>query len=549
MTSKQYIYTAFATLIVGLFLSGFSYRNDNFFQIKKNFTIFSEVFQEVTNRYVDEVDPEKLMRHGISSMLELLDPYTILIDEADNQTFEILTTGRYAGVGIEVDARAGRLVIIAPIEGYSAHQKGVRAGDIILEVDGISVANLALEDLQSLISGEPGTLLVLTVERYGFDQPIEFELIRENVEVKNIRFADFIDADKKIGYVSLSRFGQNAALELRAAIVKMQEDGNLESLILDLRNNPGGLLDEAVKTVDKFVGPGIEVVRTQGRSFESSFSSRTVEPQLFHGKLIILQNKGSASSSEIVAGALQDLDRAVVIGTRSFGKGLVQIISPLSYNTALKITTSRYYIPSGRSIQSAIYSHEEAGLTTQLPDSLRNAFKTRAGRVVYDGVGIDPDLEIKDRSQTLAEIALLQNSAYFFFANEYRSTNPEFNHGFVSDDIMNEFIEFLDRTSFDYTTRSERYLTLLEEQFKVDGIENSEKILANLKVVVENQKKQELLGVSDAIKKELYLELVARYAGQAGRFSASVKTDEVIRKATEIISDSNLYSGILRPTL
>lgn len=547
MTSKKYIYIACVILIIGVLLSGFSYRSDSFFLIKKNFTIFSEVFQEVTNRYVDEVDPEKIMRHGISSMLELLDPYTILIDEADNQTFEILTTGRYAGVGIEVDSRGGRLVIIAPIEGYSAHQRGVRAGDIILEVDGITVSNLTLEDLQSLISGETGTLLILTVERYGFDQPIEFELIRENVEVKNIRFADFVDDEKKIGYVSLSRFGQNAASELRAAILKMQTDGKLESLILDLRNNPGGLLDEAVKTVDKFVDPGIEVVRTQGRSQESTFASRTVEPKLFDGKLVILQNKGSASSSEIVAGALQDLDRAVVLGTRSFGKGLVQIISPLSYNTALKITTSRYYIPSGRSIQSAIYSHEEAGLTTQLPDSLRNAFTTRNGRIVYDGVGIDPDLEISDRVQTLAEIALLQNSSYFFFANEYRSNNPSFNYVGVTEEVMNEFIDFLDRTSFNYTTRSERYLTLLEEQLEADGVSRSEDVLLEMKALVENQKKQELLSVSDAIKKELYLELVARYSGQAGRFSASLKTDEVIKIATEVISDNERYSGILKP--
>lgn len=547
MTAKKYLFSAFAIIMIGLFLSGFAYRNDDFFLIKKNFTIFSQVFQEVSNRYVDEVDPEKLMRHGITSMLELLDPYTILIDEADNQTYEILTTGRYAGVGIEVDARGGRLVIIAPIEGYSAHQKGVRAGDIILKVDGISVENLTLEDLQSLIRGEPGTLLVLTVERYGFDQPIEFELIRENVEVKNIRFADFIDSDKTIGYISLSRFGQNASAELRAAIVKMQNEGHLESLILDLRNNPGGLLDEAVKTVDKFVGPGIEVVRTQGRSFDSSFSSKTVEPQLFDGKLIILQNNGSASSSEIVAGALQDLDRAVVIGSRSFGKGLVQIVSPLSYNTALKITTSRYYIPSGRSIQSAIYSHEEAGLSTPLPDSLRSAFQTKNGRIVYDGIGIDPDLEIKEQIQSLAEIALLQNSAYFFYANEYISSHSEFSSQGVSDDIMREFMEFLERTAFDYTTRSERYLTLLEEQFKSDNVENSEDVLEDLKTIVAEQKRKELFSIRESINKELYLELVARYSGQTGKLTASLKMDEVVLKATDIISNSELYAEILKP--
>lgn len=549
MTSQKNTYLLVTFLVIGVVITGFSYRTDSFFLIKKNFTIFSEVFQEVSTRYVDDVDPEKLMRHGISSMLELLDPYTVLIDEADTQTFEILTTGRYAGVGIEVDARGGRLVVIAPIEGYSAHQKGVRAGDIILQVDGIPVGNLTIEDLQSLISGEPGTLLVLTIERHGFDQPIEFELIRENVEVKNVRYAGFIDSGKTIGYVSLARFGQNASVELRMAIMKLQAEGNPESLILDLRNNPGGLLDEAIKTVDKFVGPGIEVVRTQGRSHESSFSSVTVEPAIFNGKLVILQNHGSASSAEIVAGALQDLDRAVVIGGRSFGKGLVQVVRPLSYNTALKITTSRYYVPSGRSIQSAIYSHEEAGLTTQLPDSLRNAFKTKNGRIVYDGIGIDPDIIVEDTTQTLAEIALLQNSAYFFFANEYRSINSEFRQSGITDEILNDFFDFLKRTSFDYTTRSERYLTMLEEQLSNEVEGYSPDILNEIRTLVDERKKNELASITPAIKNELYLELVARYAGQTGRISAALETDHVVKYAAEILTDGTTYQNTLKPVL
>ncbi|HAC16841.1 MAG TPA: hypothetical protein DCE78_12985, partial [Bacteroidetes bacterium] len=301
--NKYYLISALSVLM--LVLMGSAYRSDDFFLIKKNFTLFTEVIQEVSNRYVDETDPQRLIRHGIVSMLEMLDPYTVLIDESDNQDYEIITTGRYAGVGIEVGARNGRLVVIAPMEGYSAYQKGIRAGDIILSVDGISVSGMTLEDLNSLIRGEPGTLLILTIERTGFEQPIEFELIRENVQIKNITYYGYVDEAKTIGIVSLSHFGQNASVELRNAIQDLRTQGTLDNLILDLRNNPGGLLEEAVKIVDKFVGPGIQVVQTQGRSFDASFTSSTTEPVLFDGGLVILQNNGSASSSEIVSGALQ----------------------------------------------------------------------------------------------------------------------------------------------------------------------------------------------------------------------------------------------------
>lgn len=543
--SPKFYLFAVLLMISSMGIMGAAYQSDTFFLIKKNFTLFSEVVQEVNSRYVDETDPEKLIRHAIVSMLELLDPYTVLIDEADNQSMEILTTGRYAGVGIEVGARGGRLVIIAPIEGYSAYQKGVRAGDTILSVDGISVVGMTMEDLDSLIRGEPGTLLILTVERAGFDQPIEFELIRENVEVKNVSYAGYVDADSTIGIVTLSRFGQGAASEVREALVGLQKRGQLKGFILDLRNNPGGLLDEAVNIVDKFVEPGIQVVQTQGRSFDASFSSRTDEPVLFDGPVAILQNNGSASASEIVAGALQDLDRAVILGTRSFGKGLVQIVRPLSYNTSLKITTSRYYIPSGRSIQSAIYSHLEAGHTVQVPDSLRKEFKTKNGRSVYDGIGIDPDVVIEETPQKLVEIALLQNSAYFFYANEFQSRNREFTAESIDQSILDDFYAYLDRTGFDFTTRSERYLASLESQLEEDGLTDAIMNLNELRDVVREHKMKDLKSIEPIIKSELYQELVSRYRGESGRYEASLKFDPVVVRAVEIIQNEQELNQIL----
>lgn len=540
---------AISLSLVTILVTGFALRSDEFFLIKKNFTIFSEVFQEISTRYVDDVDPEKLMRHGITSMLEKLDPYTVLFDEADTQNMEILTTGRYAGVGIEVGARSGKLVIIAPIEGYSAYRRGIRSGDVILDVDGISVQNLNVEDLQLLIRGEAGSTLKLTIERLGIDEPLTFELTRELIDVNNISYSGFLDDSKQIGFISLSRFGQNTAQELRIAIDELKKDGNLKGLVLDLRNNPGGLLDEAVRTVDLFVGPRIEVVKTQGKSIESSFSSQTESPVFYDGPLVILQNNGSASSSEIVAGALQDLDRAVVVGERSFGKGLVQIVRPLSYNVALKITTSRYYIPSGRSIQSVIYSQEDDAISQQVPDSLRNVFKTRAGRTVYDGVGIDPDVLVNRPTQSLVEVALLQHGSYFFFANEYQLKNPELNSDLNGDVTFASFKEYLERSEFDYTTRPQRSLAQLEEE--INGSEElrtqTSTAISALKSVIEHQKATEMLSNEREIRRQLYLELISRYEGQSGRLKASLSTDPTVSKAKDLILNPSAMSEMLKP--
>lgn len=534
-------------LIFGLTAGGAVLRSDSFFEIKKNFTIFSEVFQEVTVRYVDDVDPQKLIRTGIDAMLETLDPYTVLIDEAENQNLEILTTGSYAGIGIEVGARGGRIVVVAPIEGYSAHQKGVRAGDFILEVDGIDVDDFSVDDMQSAISGEPGTTLVLTVERFGFDEPIDFELTREKIDIKNITYFGHLDDEKTIGYVSLSRFGQNASAELREAIVQLKADGTVDGLILDLRNNPGGLLDEAVKVVDLFVGPGEEVVRTQGRGMESNFVARTETPVFFDKPLIVLQNNGSASSSEIVSGALQDYDRAVILGERSFGKGLVQIVRSLSYNTSLKITTSRYYIPSGRSIQSSQYNPENPNESVQLADSLRNVFMTRNGRKVYDGVGIDPDIEVPSEQLSLLEIALFRHSSFFFFANEYQSENSDFEDETIDDTIFGKFTAFLQRSDFTYETRTQRNLNQLKSQMSDDDADQLSDEIKRMESYLSEQKLRDMLEHENAIREHLYLELIARYDGEAARLRSSLSKAPSITRALKLFSDEPQFKSVLLP--
>lgn len=537
-------------LIAAVFLValiGAGRNSDVYFLIKKNFTIFSEVYREVSLNYVDEVDPEKLMRKGLNSMLESLDPYTVFIDEATNQEIEILTRGSYGGVGLDVGVRGDEIVVIAPMQGYPAYRKGIRSGDIIKAVNEISVEDLTPEEVQNLTIGEPGTAVEITIERYGVEQNLIFTLERERIDVKNIAYKGLIGPNKDIGYINLSRFSQNTAEEIRMAIEEFGPD-YLNGLVLDLRNNPGGLLEEAVRTVDKFVEPGLMVVETRGRLSQHNSTFSTEEPALLSSvPLVILQNEGSASSSEIVAGALQDLDRAVIVGEQSFGKGLVQIVQPLSYNTALKITTSRYYIPSGRSIQSITYTHDEKNSAVLRPDSLRKAFKTRNGRTVYDGEGISPDISISEPAPSLLKTALLKDSHFFFFANRVASDRESFDAGSISDEMFADFEAYLKVNDFHYETESERHLSNIKQQFEgeKDVPMNVAEHIRAIEHAIEKQKEQEFKSQSESLRKMLYLELISRFEGLEGKTKASLQWDPVVEEALNVIKNKNRYRAIL----
>ena len=541
ISNKRYV-MALMLVLSGIAGLGLIYRPDPLFLIKKNFTIFSEVYSEVSEGYVVEVDPEKLMRHGIRSMLETLDPYTVLIEESQIPEMEIMSRGGYAGVGIEVGSRGGRLVVIAPIEGYSAHRKGIKAGDVILEVNGMTVESLSADELQLQMRGDTGTTVELKIERFGLDTPLLFELTRERIEIRNITSYGIIDEAQRIGYIQLTRFGQNTAEEVRNAINDMRSGGGLNSLVLDLRNNPGGLLFEAVKTVDKFVGPGIGVVTTRGRAIESRTVFGTEEAPLFGDEpLVVLINNGSASASEIVAGALQDLDRAVIIGERSFGKGLVQIVKPLSYNVALKITTSKYYIPSGRSIQTVDYGGSNA---YDQPDQV---FTTRAGRKVYQHNGIDPDLHLDTGQQSMLEIALQQQNHYFFFANEYAATNDSFDAKSDLESAYNAFKAYIDRVGFTYTNQPERYFAQLEEALleHPSGIERN--LLDQLRYQITAAKSEEMNAYQDRIMKELVTELTSRFEDSANRLMSLKTYDDGMSLALRILADQQRYRSVLSP--
>lgn len=546
MKKKILYFVVAAVVLVPAYAAYKVNNNDLFFLIKKNFTLFSEAYQEISVRYVDEVNPEVLMRRGLSSMLQSLDPYTVIFDEAQSQQMNILTTGKYAGVGIDVGSRGGRLVVLSATEGYSAHNKGVRAGDVIVAVNGFEVAELAPEELEMQLLGEAGSKISLTMERYGIEGRLTFDLERERIEVKNIAYSGFLPETDAIAYILISRFGQNTAAELREAIGVLQEEQPLKGLILDLRNNPGGLLDEAVKTVNKFVGPGIEVVSTRGRTPDTHFSYATDEPALLPDlPLVILQDHGSASASEIVAGAVQDLDRGIVIGQRSFGKGLVQIIRPLSYDMNMKITVSKYYIPSGRSIQSVQYLHEgpASEMALSVPDSLRRPYKTKGGRTVYDGAGVEPDILIEMPRPSMVEVALLQNSRYFFYAAQHGKHDATYTSE-LPDAVYNDFVSWLKKDGFDFSTQSEAMIADLESNLTQNGIQANSP-LGELRKLIDARKDQELLTHKASIKRELHLELASQSGGPVQRLKARLGYDDAVKRGIHLLQNPAEYNAVL----
>ncbi len=531
-------------IVTSVLAAGFVTFKDPFFQIRKNFTIFSEVISEVNEFYVVDVDPERTIRRGINAMLETLDPYTVLIDESQTQDIDIMTTGSYAGVGIEAGARGGDLVVIAPIDGYSAQRKGVRAGDVIVSVNGIPASELNPEDLNSQIRGQVGTMVELVVKRFGIDENLTFELERERIEIKNIEWYGLVNKEERIGYIMLTRFTQNAGADVRRAIEELEQDGELNGLILDLRNNPGGLLIEAVRVADLFLPEGKDVVRTEGRSSQTRQRYRTENREIFQNRpLVVLQNGGSASSSEIVSGALQDHDRAVVMGDRSFGKGLVQIVRPISYGLALKITTSKYFIPSGRYIQTVDYSGADNNDEGEV-------FKTSAGRDVHQRNGIEPDLKFDFRPENMLEISLMTGNHFFFFANEYVASVDEMpEYGADDDALFEAFTAYLEEAGFEYRSRSQRRFEEFSSQIEEDYGPASEIDfeLENIKARLEENKQQQMNESRDMILREIYLELSTRYDGTNRRQQTAVSIDPLVSDAISLLLDSNRYSEILKP--
>lgn len=546
-SGKRKLVLVFAAIFV---VAGLAFKPvEDYFEISKNLDIFVSLFREVNMYYVDETKPGEMMKTGIDAMLEGLDPYTNYISESEIEDYRFITTGEYGGIGATIRQMDGNVVITEPYEGYPAQKSGIRAGDIIKEVDGKAIGMKNGEEINHLLRGQAGTSITLGVSRGGESQLLKFELKREEIKVKNVPYYGMLNED--VGYIKLTGFTENAAGEVKDALLKLKSENNCKRLVLDLRDNPGGLLREAVEIVNLFTEKGIEVVFTKGKVKDWDKSYKTLNPPVDNSiPLVVLVNKGSASASEIVSGALQDLDRAVVIGQRTFGKGLVQQTKPLTYGAQVKITVAKYYVPSGRCIQALDYSNRnDDGSVEKVSDSLITAFKTKGGRIVYDGAGINPDVLTKTTEANVLLNTLLSRNFIFDFATLYtRSGNKPANaKSFqLSDADYQKFIEFMKDKNFEYSTKSEKDLFSLMEDAKHEKyFEDIKSEYNSLKQKMENRKKDDLMKLKEEIIPLLEDEIVSRYFYQSGRLEAGIKYDKEITEALKIVGDVQKTQQIL----
>lgn len=517
--------------------------SDYFLKMNKSIDLFGQVYKKIAIDYVDEVDPEKFMQAGIEGMLGSLDPYTVYFDRQNGDEVELLTTGKYGGIGVTIAQRDGAIQVMTVMDGYSAQRQGILPGDRILEVDGLKVANKKPDDVRSLTRGEPGTETHVTIEREGEKQPLTFVLVREEIQLKNVTYSE-LSADG-IGYIRLERFSNTAGDEVRQAIQEMKLKGDAKGLVLDLRGNPGGLLKSAVEVVSKFVPRGSPIVTTRGRrtGTEKPFAALE-EPVLPATPLVVLTDRNSASASEIVSGALQDLDRALIVGTRTFGKGLVQDVEQLPYGAQLKFTTARYYIPSGRSIQEIDYMHKDRnGVFATVPDSLKRMFKTANGRKVYEYGGITPDSTVKEEEFGPMVRELYRKSMFFKFANKHMGENRNEVFTGITDDHITAFRKFLDDQKFDYQEEADSKLKEIGEI--AERSHYSKQVLADIDLLATALEKEKVRGFDrykDHIVRELNIEFMARAKGDRGRIAASLKGDPQFEAAVGLLKNSAVYT-------
>lgn len=522
--------------------------NDDF-KLVKSLEIYYSLFRELSLFYVDETNPEKLVESSIQGMLKDLDPYTTYIPESESESFTFMTTGQYGGIGSLIRANGEFAIIAEPYEGFPAEKNGLRAGDTILSIDGIFMKNRNVSDISEHLKGKPGTDVTIVVRRYNYANPIEKILKREKIKINNVPYHGMLN--NHTGYIRLSNFTAVAAQETKAALLELKKHPGFNTLVLDLRGNPGGLLIEAVDVANLFVNQGQEIVSTRGRvkQWDQVYRTRfmpvdTILP------IVVMVSRGSASASEIVAGSLQDLDRAIVIGQRTYGKGLVQTTRELSYNTRLKVTTAKYYIPSGRCIQALDYSNRnEDGSVGSIPDSLISEFTTRNGRKVYDGGGIQPDFEINPEILSQMTVSLITQNHIFDYATIYAACNDSLGpiEDFViTDDMYEDFCAFVNSRKFTYQTRSEETLKKLIETARQEKYYDLAKEDFNtLREKLTHDNGKDLKNFQDEAKRLLKEEIAARYYYQKGRMQSALEKDTELYKAMEVLDHPDLYLSTL----
>lgn len=559
-TSVIVILLAAALTLAGWSLDwGVGVGADYVHEIRKNIEIFGLVYSEISQKYVDQLDPAKVLKAGINGMLNTLDPYTVLIEQEDNAQLQIMTSGKYGGLGMLIGQREGwPTVVEPPHEGTPAQRAGIREGDQIIDVDGKTTKGLSTSEVASKLRGEVGTPVVIKVRREGEEEPIEFRLIRAEIVVHDISYAGVVRDG--IGYIKLTRFSKNAGHEVREAVreLKAQE---LKGLILDLRINPGGLLESAVAVAENFVKKGEPIVSTRGR-IEGSVQKYVSEKEPIAGSLplVVLVNEYSASASEIVAGAIQDLDRGVILGAPTFGKGLVQTVVRLTGDATLKVTTAKYYMPSGRLIQKeSTFRRDEDGVFAEdeeredlAPDEpQKNAapekYQTAHGREVYGGGGIKPDIEIKSPVPSRFEIELQRKMMLFNFAAHYATKHAELKPGFqVDDNMLAEFQQFLGERRFSYTSHSEAQLENLRKAAEQDGyLSGIAADISALEQSLQAQKKNDFENSRSFVRRSLEREIAAKLWGRRGEVEASFDDDPVMQRAVDLLLSPEEYASLL----
>lgn len=535
-------------LVATLVATAQNQQNDKGFEISKNLEIFANVYKNLNTNYVDDVDPGKTIKVAIDAMLASMDPYTNYFAESDMEDVKMQVLGQYGGIGALIHQQGDSIYIAEPYENLPADKAGIRIGDRIVAVGGESTKGRSTSDVSNAMRGQAGTEVVLRLERNG--KEFDIKLTRGEIRLPNVPYYGMVEGN--IGYVRLDEFTQDAAKNVREAFRQLKRDHpGMKGFILDLRGNGGGLMNEAVDIVNIWVKANELVVETKGKVAAKNIKSRThLTPEDLDIPLAVLINNSSASASEIVSGSLQDLDRAVIIGERSYGKGLVQNILPMPYNSQMKVTVSKYFIPSGRCIQAIDYKHRDAnGRAIKIPDSLRAAFQTRGGRTVYDGFGIEPDIEVEHKTSSLLSMALYNRFHFFNYAKKFyreHASIPPAGEFEITDSIWDDFVNYLSDKTYEYKTYTENLIADLRE------VADQENYMSNLKQQIDqlektykDAKKEDLNRNREEISELLSDAILLHYYYRKGSIEAALKSDPDVKKAAEILCSPAEYNKIL----
>jgi len=536
-----------AAIVFAVSLTAFKL-TDKHFEISRNMEIFAAVYRDVNSMYVDDINPTKFMTTGIDAMLESQDPYTNYIPEDKIEDFRTTMTGQYGGIGAVIGERNKKIMILMPYEGFPANKAGLQIGDEIQSIDGINMVGKSSNDVSKLLRGQAETPVKIKIKRFNIEEVFEVMMVREKIKINSVPYFGMIDS--KTGIIKLTSFTQEASAEVKKALIELKKTG-AEQVILDLRGNPGGLLPQAIEVSNIFIPKDKLVVSSKGKipDYNRKYLTEGV-PEDINIPLVVLVSGHSASASEIVAGVMQDYDRGVIIGQRSYGKGLIQNTKELPYNSQIKVTIAKYYTPSGRCIQAIDYAHRNAdGSVAKIPDSLKTAFKTQNGRLVYDGGGVTPDITITLDSIAPITVSLVNKSMIFDYATYYHANHPsigdakKFN---LSDNDYQDFVTWLKGKDYSYTTKVEKTLDEMTRQAKQEKYYDAmQSQLVEMKKVIDKDKENDLVKFEAQIKEYLEEEIASRYYLQKGIIEASFDDDEDIQAALDVFTNKSKYTSIL----